>query len=477
MPNLKPVIPRFNRGIQACFRLLWIPRSSRGMTSCLICCLLVLFSPYQASALFDFKQGTVIRDSEIEDMLKDYINPLFRVAGLTPGSETIIILIDPTLNAAAIVGNIIVVNTGFIIQAKSPWDIIGVLAHETGHVADHHMARIEDSQKRIMVPTLLAGLLGTVAGAVAGGAEGGMAGIFGTAQIAQRSMLHYNRGQEGSADAAGLRYLTALHWSAKGLYDVLEALKGQELLLTDNQDPYIRSHPLTQDRLDTIKQYLTTSPYTNAPLPATFQEKFDRVQTKIKAFLSHPAKTLQKYPPSQTTLLARYARTIAYLKQNQIDKSLEEINDLLKEHPKDPYFWELKGQILFVGGRVKDAVAPYEKAVSLRPKDTLLKIDLAQTLVESNISQNLQKARDLLRKLTDEDPDEASTWRLLAIAQGKLNDIGNASLSLAEYFVRTGDTQQAKIQTKKALGLLPKSSPAYLRAQDIQSSLKDAPEK
>lgn len=435
--------------------------------------ILYLALTFQATALFDFKEGTVIRDSEIEDMLKDYIDPLFRVSGLTPGSENIILIIDPQLNAAATVGNIIIIHSGFILQAKSPWDIIGVLAHETGHIASHHVARFEDTQKRLLVPTLLTGLLGAVAGAAAGGPEGGAAGVLGSVHAANRSMLQHTRGQEGSADAAGLRYLEALHWSSKGLYQVLDTLKGQELLLTANQDPYVQSHPLTQDRLNNIKQHISKSPYTNAPLPPTFEEKFQRVQTKLKAFLTPPAKTLQTYPVSQTSFLARYARAIAYLKQNQTDKSLEEINALLTEFPNDPYFWELKGQILFIGGRVKESVEPYKKALSLRPKDFLLKIDLAQALLESNASQNFQEAATLLKKLTQEDPDEPSSWRLLAIAQGKLNDLGNAALSLAEYFVRIKDKKQATIQSKKALSLLSPSSPAYLRAQDIQNSFKD----
>ncbi|MBS0185447.1 MAG: M48 family metalloprotease [Proteobacteria bacterium] len=422
-------------------------------------------------SVFDFKKGVVIRDSETEHMLKAYIDPLFKVAGLKPGEEKIIIIIDPEMNAAAMAGQMMIINTGFLLQSKTVWDVIGVLAHETGHIAGNHISRREDSFQKILNPALLTGLVGTAAGLFLGGIEGGAAAALGAAQIAERSLLQYNRGQEASADQSALRYLNELHWSPQGLLNTFEELSGQELLLTNNQDPYVRTHPLTQERLDTMKRAVENSPYKNVSPPAHFEEMFKRVHVKLFAFLSPPAQVLSKFSEKDQSLEAHYARSIAYLKLNQTNNALKEINILLHDFPEDPFFLEMKGQILFMAGRIQEAIPPYEKAVSLRPEDASLKLAFAQTLLEDQTSQFLKKARVILEEVLTKDPDEAIAWRLKAIALGRENKIGLAALALSEYALRAGDIKQATLQIEKALKNLSRKDPAFLRAQDIKNTL------
>ncbi len=430
----------------------------------------MIFTP-ATWGVFDFKKGIVIRDSETEHMLKSFIDPLFKVAGLKPGEEKIIIIIDPEMNAAATAAQMLIINTGFLIQSKTVWDVIGVLAHETGHIAGNHLSRREDSFHKILSPALLTGLVGTAAGLLLGGIEGGTAAALGAAQIAERSLLQYNRGQEASADQSALRYLNELHWSPRGLLNTFEELSGQELLLSNNQDPYVRTHPLTQERLDTMKRAVEKSPYKDATPPPHFEEMFRRVHVKLFAFLSPPAQVLNKYPVKDQSLEARYARSIAYLKLTQTEKALKEINFLLDDFPKDPFFLEMKGQILFMAGRIQEAIAPYEQAVSLRPEDASLKMAFAQALLEDQTSKYLKKVILILDEILTKDPDEAMAWRLKAIALGRDAKIGLAALALSEFALRVGDMKQATMQIEKALKNLPKKDPAFLRAQDIKNTL------
>lgn len=435
---------------------------------------LMLFVTVPSSwGILDFKKGAVIRDSEIEHMLRTYIDPLFEAAGLVPGSEKIILIIDPEMNAAATLGEMLIINTGFLIHSKNVWDVIGVLAHETGHIAGRHFSQREESMKKILTPTLLTGLVGTAAAVLLGGGpEGGIATAASTMHVAQRSLLQYSRGQEASADQAALRYLDKLHWSSRGLLNTFESLSGQELLLSTNQDPYAQTHPLTQERLETMKRHVEASPYKDAPPPPHFEDMFNRVHIKLVAFLSPPAQILNLYPPKNQTLTAYYARAIAYLRLNQTDKALKEIDFLLKELPQDPFFLEMKGQILFLAGHIKEALIAYEKAVSLRPTDIPLKLSFAQTLLEDQASRSLEKAVSVLDEILTKDPEEAMAWRLKAIALGRQNKIGLAALALSEFSFRVGDTKQSKLQADRALNNLPKGSPSFLRAQDIKNSLE-----
>ena len=411
------------------------------------------------------RQFSFIRDAEIEDTIRLFGTPLFAVAGLEPSSVRVYLVNDPSFNAFVAGGQRIFINTGLLIASQNANEVIGVLAHETGHISGGHLARSRDALSDASAQSIMAMVLGVVAAVVSAPGVGQAIAAGGT-HIAQRSYLKYSRVQESSADQAALTMLDETHQTSRGMLTFFEQLGDQEALLTASQDPYVRTHPLTRDRVDTIRAHVEKSPYADTIELALYVERHDRMRAKLIAFIGSPAATYRKYPGNSVP--ARYARSIARHKQRQTDKALALIQGLIAEYPEDPYFHELHGQILLESGNAEAAVAPYEAAVALRPNKVLLRLGLGQAQVSVEDDRYIQAAIDNMGRAVRLAPGNASAWRWLGMAYGRKGDIGQASLATAERYYLTGKYRDAVGQAARAEHVLAKGTPGWLRAQDLK---------
>ncbi len=428
---------------------------------------MLLLLPVESQA----RKLSFIRDAEIEATIRAYADPLLEVARLESAAVRILIVNDTGLNAFVAGGQNIFVNTGLLMKSTDSSQIIGVLAHEIGHIEGGHLSRMAGAQKRAGKETLIGTILGG-ATAVLGYPTAGAAIAAGGAHIGTRSLLQFNRTQESAADQAALRYLEATGQSARGLADFLKVLVDQELLSTSNQDPYVQTHPLSRRRIDLINNHLANSRYSNIPTPQTSKIRHDRMKAKLFAFLQSTARTLRQYPKSDQSLQARYARAVAYYKRPQLDRALPIIDGLLKEHPNDPFFHELKGQMLFENGRVADALPSYKRAARLLPASALLKGDLARVQLALGDPQSIIQATANFRAALRREPTNTLYWRQLGTAYGKLNRVGESSLALAEEAVLRGQGANALRLAERAKKSLPRGSPDWIRAEDILASTK-----
>ncbi|MGE0718312.1 MAG: M48 family metalloprotease [Alphaproteobacteria bacterium] len=416
-------------------------------------------------------QGSVslIRDAEIEGTIRAYAAPLFAVAGLDPDAVQVYIVNDQRINAFVAGGQRLFLNTGLILRASTPNQLIGVIAHETGHIAGGHLARLQDALSTASTAAIVSMLLGIAAAALAGDGKVAGAAILGGTALAERNLLQYNRGQESAADQAGMSYLERTGQSARGMLRFFEILSQQELQAAIRQDPYLRSHPLTRERMESVRAQIARSRFSDAKDPPELQARHDRMVAKLKGFLQQPGRTLRDYPESDRSIPARYARAVAYFRTPQLDRALREIDELIAERPNDPYFHELKGQFLFESTRVADAEAPYREAVRLAPDEPLLRYSLAQVLLERNRPELVAEARALLNEAVRKETRNSSFWRLLAIAYGREGNLGMTALSLAESASASGDHRMAVQQAGRAMQTLARGSPGWLRAEDIQA--------
>jgi predicted Zn-dependent protease len=309
-----------------------------------------------------------------------------------------------------------------------------------------------------------------VAGAAAAAAsrspDAAAAAILGGSGVGERSFLNFSIAQEASADHAALTFLDRTHQSARGMLEFFQILEQEELLSGQREDPYLRTHPLTRDRVTYIREHVDHSPWSNAPDPPEWVLQHQRMKAKLDAFLSPPAQALAKYKADDKSVATRYARAIAYYRVPQLKQALELIDGLIAEAPNDPYFEELKGQMLFENGRVKDAVEPYQRANDLKPDSALLKIELAQVQLETDDPALVPKALTLLNGAARFESDNGDLWRLLAVAYGRSGNMGMMALSLAEQGMADGNWNDARQQAGRATKLLP-PGPQRQRAQDI----------
>ncbi|MBO0739456.1 MAG: M48 family metallopeptidase [Alphaproteobacteria bacterium] len=406
----------------------------------------------------------VIRDTEIEADIRTMVTPVWRAAGLEPSALHVYLIEDKQLNSFVAGGQNEFINTGLLMRVETPNQLIGVLAHETGHIAGGHLTRVQEAMRNASIEGIIAMVLGAAA-SVAGGSG---AALLGAAGVAQRSLMQYSVTQEASADQAALTFLDRSGQSARGLLKFLEILQGEELLSGERQDPYLRTHPLTSARIEYVRNHVEHSRFSNVPDTPGNIELLKRIKAKLGAFTSPPSATLAAYPEQDQSVLARYARAIAYYRIPKLDKALPIIDGLIRDYPKDPYFRELKGQMLFENGRIAEARQPYEDAVRLAPAAPLLRISLAQVYVESNDPKLNKRAIAYLNDALRTEDKETTAWHLLATAYGRDNQLGMAALALAEEGLSAGKKKDATQQAVRAKALLLKNSAAYSRAEEVQ---------
>ena len=411
---------------------------------------------------------SLIRDAEIENTIRTYATPVFRVAGLDPSHVRIYLVNDRSLNAFVAGGQRLFINTGLLLRSDNANQIIGIIAHETGHIAGGHLSRVQSALAKNSVPVILSYILGGAAVIATGRGDIGSAIIAGGQTIALRNFLSYSRTQEASADQAAMKFLDATEQSANGLLDFMRHLSDQELLSATRQDAYVRSHPPTEKRISTIAAHVASSPYSDTPDRPEYQVMFERMTAKLYAFKNPFGATMHRYKESDESIGSRYARAVAYYRKPDMAKALSLIDGLINEHPNDPYFHELKGQMLFDNGWASDALVSYQRAAFLLPNSHLIRRDLARVQLEAKDLALLDSAiRNLTASLAIE-RFSSFTWRQLAIAYGRKGDKGRRSLALAEEALLINKPDIARYHAGFAEQIFTEGEREWLQARDIQ---------
>ncbi len=407
------------------------------------CFALISLSSHTSAKAISF-----IRDTEIENTIRVYSSPIFEAAGLNIADIQIHIVNDPALNAFVAAGQRLFINTGLLMRAEHAGQVIGVIAHETGHISGGHLVRLHERLRGSTAKTVLTTLFQGVAAS-------------------------YTRSMEQSADQAAVSFLDEAGYSARGLAEFLDMLSKQEALLTGSQDVYLRSHPLTRDRIKFMNDHVANSAVSDKPLPIHVQQAHDRMRAKLKGFINPPARTLREYKVDDPSFSARYARAIAFKKLHRIDESLALIDGLIAEAPNDPFLYELKGDVLQDADRIRESIPPYEKALEILPWAALIRINLAQSQLESKDPALADAALENLLEAVRYEPEIQLLWRLLATAYARFDDNANVMLALAEEALLAGKQSEAQQRATRALEMLPEGSASWRRAQDIQNVAKN----
>lgn len=450
-------------------------RSKRSLIQSAIAAVVTLVSAAPAV----HAQGLpLIRDTEIENLLSDYARPIFRTAGLGGDRVKVRIVRNDSFNAFVVDGRNVFVNTGTLTLANTPNEVIGVIAHETGHITGGHMAalraRIAKDQTRALLTQIL-GIGALIAGGIAGGdsrsdaISGGQAILQGGQSIILRGLLSERRSQESAADQAGLKFLNATKQSGLGMLTTFERFQQQEYVSEQYLDPFVRSHPVATDRLARLRKLVTSSPYYNQKDSPALQLRHDMMRAKLAGYLERPGTVFNMYPPSDTSLPARYARAIARFFQGgsgAVEASVRELEALIRETPGNPYIHEVKADVLMRSGRADAAIPSLRQALKLAPDSPLIQVQLATALQQSNARDGTGESISLLRKslVTDDNP---TAYRMLANAYYKQGKGPEADAMTAQAYFLEGDVKQSQIFAKRAQPRLRQGSPEWLKNDDI----------
>ncbi|MFA5949032.1 MAG: M48 family metalloprotease [Hyphomicrobium sp.] len=422
----------------------------------------------------------LIRDAEIEALLNDYSQKIFRAAGLGSGRVTVRIINNDAFNAFVVDGRNVFVNTGTLMQAQTPNEVIGVIAHESGHIAGGHLAalraRIAKDQTRSLLIQIL-GIGALIGGAVAGGDGGrdiGSAGqgvLFGGNELLLRGLTSERRSQESAADQAGLRFLEATQQSGLGMLTTFERFAGQELFSDAQKDAFVRTHPVASDRLARLRQLVESSPNYATKDPPELQFRHDMMRAKLSGYIEPPITVFNRYPSTNQSLPARYARAAARFRQGGaggLEAAIADVDGLIREQPGNPYFWELKGDFLQKSARATEAIPVLRKALQLLGGDApLVSVQLAQVLVQSKNPKSTDEAITLLRKAVTREPDNATAYNTLGQAYYDKGLLPQSELARAQGLFYFGALKQSQEFARRAQAGLQPGSPEWVKADDI----------
>ncbi len=419
------------------------------------------------------KRLPLIRDSEIEDLMRLYTQPIFKAAGINPHAVEVHLVNHRSINAFVAGGQRIFIHTGLLLDAKTPNEIIGVLAHETAHIAGGHLARLGIQVDKLSTANIVGMLLGAaaIAGAVASGqgaaAQAGQGIMLGTLGITQRSLLAYARVQESAADQAAVRILNRTGQSSAGMLELFYKLANRSIGTLQFVDPYVQSHPMPLDRIRNLERIAKKSKYFNKKDSASLVLRHQLMHAKLIGFLKGPQEVYRAYPRSDRSMQGQYARAIVAFRSGDLRNAVPLADSLIKEMPKYPYFWELKGQALLEGGRPAQAVKPLRQAIKLLPNSGLISMMLGQAYLNAGGTANAKAALGVLKRARRSENDQPRLHRLMARAYGRLNNIALAELETAEAAILVGDRELAAQMIKRALKGLKRGSPEWIRANDI----------
>ena len=449
-------------------------RGGKGGT--LLARLLMLLALSFAAVAQPAAAQSILRDAETEALLRDLSRPLIEAAGLEPNNVNVVLLHEDEINAFVIGGQTVYLFSGLITSADNANQVQGVIAHELGHVTGGHIIRLEEGVQQatgIMILSLLLGGLAMAAGA----GEAGMGVLAAGQQAAMGRFLAFSRIQENSADQAGATYLSRAGISGRGSLAFFERLQNLEFRMNIPQDNgYARTHPLTGERISVLRDMYEADPAWSRPTDPELEERFQRVRAKLIGYVDDPRRVMNRYPETDRSIPARYARAYAWHRSAHPDRALAETESLLQARPNDPYFLELKGQILLESGRPDEALESLRQAVALVPDQPLIASLFGHALIATEDRDNFEEAKRVLRVAVQRDNDNPFAWYQLGIVDDREGDQARAALATAERYNLTGQPQLALVNAEQAMMGIAVGTPDWLRAQDIAMVSRSAVE-
>ena len=412
---------------------------------------------------------SLIRDTEIENTIRVFSLPFFSAADVDHTSLKIHIVKSSEINAFVAGGQRLFITTGLLKRAKTPEQILGVIAHEVGHIMGGHLARLNIARDIYKKTKFISQLFGVAIGALTKDPAATGAVFAGGKQILTHKFFNYSRSQEQTADQAAVRLLDKAKISSQGKLIFLRSLAINNLLVSKNQFPYLKTHPLTRERIRFVENHISRSKISYKPLHPRFSKMYNRIIAKLDGFLDLPSKTYNKYPSNERSIPGLYARTIAKYMEGFLEMAILMGKKLTSLEPKNPYFLELRAQMLFENGQIENAMSLFQKSINILPNAPLLRVGFAHAALEFNDRESVKKALMHLKEGLRIDQSLPLAWKLTANAYNKLGKNGHSALAIAEYNLLKGQRRLANSQARRSLKILKSGSAHWLRAQDIKN--------
>ncbi len=409
------------------------------------------------------RAATLINDTETEQLLTELVSPIATAANISPARLKIHIVHDDDFNAFVSGGEDVYVFTGLLIRIQSPAALQAVVAHELGHTVGGHMAQMADRMAAEMRRALLIQALGI--GLMAAGGEPSLgAGVLaGAGGVATQGMLSFSRDEERMADNMGLDLRRRAGQDPSAFVQVFEQMRDITGAAETKINPHRINHPLTAERLKNVREYIAAHPGKYESANKKYSARYERVRAKLVGYLDTPGRIADLYPATNKSDAALYARAISQMRGGNYDAATAAAKTLTTRQPKNPYFYELLGDIEFAAGNYDAAVDAYQHALDRQSSAPQIQTALALVLVERSAPGDMERARELCLRANLTAPAPLTYW-VLARTYGT---DGRANWAMAEYYSLMGNDKKARSYAKKAQKSLPHDAPEFIKSGDI----------
>ncbi|MCQ2562586.1 MAG: M48 family metalloprotease [Alphaproteobacteria bacterium] len=356
--------------------------------------------------------------------------------------------------------------TGLLQQIKSPNALRAVIAHELGHTIGGHIIQMSEQASDELIRTAIIQALGIGLMAVGGNASAGLGVMAGASGISQQSMLSFSRDEERIADDLGIDLMVKANQNPHGFIEVFEQMREQTEAFETKISKDRINHPLTTERLNNTKEKIQKLKHIPTKTQAQIEQEnneYELIRAKLIGYLSTTESVKAKYPSTDKSDSAIYARAILNMKNKNLDTAITGTNTLIKRHPKSPYFYELLGDIEYQYGHYDNSIKAYEKSLELCKNSPQIETALALVLSERNNTGDIERATQLCKHSILITPMPLTYWVLAKASTNK----GIHEWAMAEYYLLNKDIAKAKKYAKSAKKELPKNSPEYIKSNDI----------
>jgi len=430
----------------------------------------VFFINFSYNSAFAAAGISIIRDDETEKLLKEITDPIIRAVGLDSDSIEIVIVNDPSINAFVSGGQRIFIHTGLIAEADDVSTVIGVLAHEAGHIKGAHIIQKGSDYEKANYGAIAGYVLGLGSVLAGAPAEAGLAISSASQNIAMRNLLSYSRDYENAADTVALEVCKKIGVTPRGLVNLLRKIQSEQKISGDIVDKYMLTHPVSEERIKYIENYIKKHPEIDKKPAEEIQKKFLMVKAKIYGFLYSSKKTKQIYQ-GKTTDEALYALSVIKHREAKFSESDNYLNQLIARYPSNYYFYELRAQFLFERGKVDQSISEYRKVLIKLENSVLIRLKLANALLNKKDAASYQEAVSQLKAALLSEPRNISLTNQLGLAYGKLGNLGTSYLYFAESSIIAKNLNNAKFYLQKAERYINKASPEFIKLTELKNEL------
>ena len=387
----------------------------------------------------------IVRDAEIENFFHDLSFPIVESSTIKGTKINFYLDKQNYINAFVTSGPKIFITTELLIKTNSVDQIAGVIAHEIGHITGGHLSKRYNAYEDSMFTTMISSIL-AVGAIAAGSPSAGSAILMGGEHIRNQQILSFSRNQESYADQTAIKLLKKSNYSVKGLYELFEILERKERFSKIN--PYNQTHPLSIERKRVIEDHIDYKE--NIESNYLLNERLKLIKAKLIGYTTKKERFNIYYPVDRNSLESWYARSIHYYLNGDIDKALIFIDKCINQKKENPYFYELKGQILYENGRSLLAINSYKEAIKYKNDEKHFYLAISKAIYTQKDIRLYDEGISFLKKYINEEDFPIEAWHYLGLYYGKMGKYVLSSLALAEKFLLLNDIKNAKLQLQKA---------------------------